>query len=217
MPSALLSVVPLQVLGGHCIDFSNVSQHTSTVPQGPAQDAAWYSSGQGKLRRRPSAWAVGQEVSPLMTTSWLSKLLLHTICRSVPRPQPPRLTTSIGPCADPDLWAHLGDSTSVSRTLGNQQPAAFSLHSWGEKDTCPITETISPEAFTGKFCHRAPGLPPLPQRLEHTRDFRLSGAGREPALPTPSLQQSGPTWSFSKPRTSTQSRFLTSLYMLMGS
>lgn len=80
-----------------------------------------------------------------MTTSWLSKLLLHTICRSVPRPQPPRLTTSIGPCADPDLWAHLGDSTSVSRTLGNQQPAAFSLHSWGEKDTCPITETISPE------------------------------------------------------------------------
>lgn len=77
-------------------------------------------------------------------------------------------------------------------TLGNQQPAAFSVHSWEERAICPRTETFPPrraDHSQGRFCLWEPGLPPLPHTTEHTRDFRLSGVGRGPAPLTPSLEQ----------------------------
>lgn len=120
----------------------------------------------------------------------------------------------------PGIRAHLRDSTHVSVTLGNQQPAAFSLHSWEEKVSSPVTGTQR------RFCLCIPGLTPLPHRCEHTRDIRLLGAGRSSAHLTPSLEQSGLTLphmslfsysSSSRLCTPTQPGFLTPLYMLMGS
>lgn len=44
-----------------------------------------------------------------------------------------------------ELLAPWRNSTHISMTLGNQQPAAFSLHSWEERAICPIAETFPPK------------------------------------------------------------------------
>lgn len=116
----------------------------------------------------------------------------------------------------PGIRADLRDSTHVSVTLGSQQPAAFSLHSWEEKVTCPVTGTQR------RFCLCRPGLTPLPHRC----DFRLLGAGRSSAHLTPLWNILASPYphmnlfsysSSSRLCTPTQPGFLTSLYMLMGS
>lgn len=93
-------------------------------------------------------------------------------------------------------------------TLGNQQPAAFSLHSWEERAICPMTETFPPKRADhsqGRFCLWEPGLPPLPHRPEDTSGFLAPGA----VFPHPtSIRSPSSSGCSSRPCTPTQSRFL---------